>query len=96
MYYSLVFWLPFYVKSTQEGVENVSGIVGVFEAGTLSGAFLIGFVSDLIGGRRYLCLWICILGGSIFTFNFINAYSMVTIYFIGAFIGGSSLVVQTV
>ena len=74
----------------------MSGVVGTFEAGVLSGAFLIGLVSDLIGGRRYLCLWFCIFSGSIVTFNLVKAYSIATIFFVGALIGGSSLVVQTV
>jgi sugar phosphate permease len=93
-YYSLVFWLPLYVMETQDATDaEVSGCVALFEIGVLSGALLIGVVSDFVKGRRYLCLWFTIIFGSVATLCLANHYSKFIIFTVGAFIGGSSLVV---
>ena len=62
----------------------------------LSGAFSIGLVSDLLGGRRYLCLFFTVLTGSVVTLLMVNHYSTFVVALVGMLIGGSSLVVQTV
>ena len=66
-YHGLTSWLPLFIAETQEIDEfEISAAVAVFEIGTLVGAFLIGFISDLIK-RRYLTLFIAVAIGSIFT-----------------------------
>ena len=92
-----MFWLPLYIKETQGESDNyVATCVSYFEVGALVGAFLIGIISDLLNSSRYLCLCVSILVGSILTVFLTKMYSGLVIALIGAFIGGSSLVISIV
>lgn len=95
-YHGLTSWLPLFIAETQEisGLE-ISAAVAIFEIGTLVGALLLGFISDLIK-RRYLTLFIAVAIGSIFTQCLTQKFSKIIIFFVGMLVGGSHLVVGTV
>lgn len=69
---------------------DVSLFVLFFEIGTLLGGFIIGFITDFMGGRRFPLIVIGILVGSVFTKTLESTDNfMQTVGLVGFTVGGT-------
>ena len=79
--YGIMSWIPSYLPTKGFSVEWAKWFVGIFEMSAVPGVILMGYISDLIKGRRSLICFLCALGmlACVFTYFTSSNHTVITI-----------------
>jgi len=91
-------WLPKYAVNYLHFDDNLKALIAIFyDVGTILGSFVLGFISDLLWGKRIIVSFISLLLAAIGHFFLIieleNWLLFTLIFFLGFLVGGISNII---
>ncbi|MGL5766093.1 MAG: MFS transporter [Sarcina sp.] len=88
--YGILSWIPSYLPTKGFSQDWAQWLVGIFEISAVPGVIIMGFISDLVKGRRALVTFITtiILGGCLFLYFTSDSKEVITVVL---FVMGSTI-----
>ena len=96
--YSIMLWLPKYAVSYLHFDPTMRGVISMmYDIGTITGSFVLGFLSDILWRKRIIVSFISLLiaaaGHILLIIVMPNWLLFILIFFLGFLVGGISNII---